>query len=143
MNNELYHYGILGMKWGIRRYQNKDGTLTAAGKKRLAEIEKNQEKNQEKKKLSYSESIKNTAASMSDEELNKVVNRLRLEQQFRELYSDLNPQKVSAGKKFVDKILAPAATEAAKNLTKDVINKIGKKAINEIIEKTKKQNDKG
>lgn len=30
----LEHHGIIGMKWGIRRYQNKDGTLTAAGKKR-------------------------------------------------------------------------------------------------------------
>lgn len=31
---ELYHHGIKGQKWGIRRYQNKDGSLTPAGKKR-------------------------------------------------------------------------------------------------------------
>lgn len=33
-NIYLQHHGIKGMKWGVRRYQNKDGTLTAAGKKR-------------------------------------------------------------------------------------------------------------
>lgn len=33
-NSMLLHYGSKGMKWGVRRYQNKDGTLTAAGKKR-------------------------------------------------------------------------------------------------------------
>ena len=34
MNNELYHHGILGQKWGVRRYQNSDGSLTKEGKER-------------------------------------------------------------------------------------------------------------
>lgn len=38
MENEatIYHYGVKGMKWGVRRYQNKDGSLTTAGKKRIS-----------------------------------------------------------------------------------------------------------
>ena len=35
--SKLYHHGIKGQKWGVRRYQNKDGTLTSAGRKRATE----------------------------------------------------------------------------------------------------------
>ena len=39
--NELYHWGIKGMKWGVRRYQNPDGSLTAAGRKRYTDKDGN------------------------------------------------------------------------------------------------------
>lgn len=45
---ELYHHGILGQKWGVRRYQNEDGSLTAAGRKRANKIRDRIEKKDSK-----------------------------------------------------------------------------------------------
>ena len=49
MRNELRHHGILGMKWGIRRFQNKDGSLTSSGKKRYADDNSERKKSRNKK----------------------------------------------------------------------------------------------
>ena len=47
--NELVHFGIKGMKWGVRRYRNKDGSLTSAGKKRYAENYTAQQRTRDRK----------------------------------------------------------------------------------------------
>lgn len=42
--NNLYHHGVKGQKWGVRRYQNADGSLTSAGKRRMGQISDNSKK---------------------------------------------------------------------------------------------------
>ena len=157
MENELMHWGIKGMKWGVRRYQNKDGSLTPAGKKRYdkemaklkeeekiaknklrtqAKLNKLDEKRKEIEALKSGKPIakstkqhsKPSVKDMSEEELRQTVNRLLMEQQ----YAKLNPQQVSAGQKFVKKVMndvvAPAATEVGKNVLKDAMTKAVKNA---------------
>ena len=157
MENELMHWGIKGMKWGVRRYQNKDGSLTPAGKKRYdkemaklkeeekiaknklrtqAKLNKLDEKRKEIEALKSGKPIakstkqhsKPSVKDMSDEELRQTVNRLLMEQQ----YAKLNPQQVSAGQKFIKKVMndvvTPAATEVGKNVLKDAMTKAVKNA---------------
>lgn len=68
-SNQLQHHGILGQKWGVRRFQNKDGSLTAAGRSRLS---RKDEKWIEKK----SEKITQDAKKKSSRELDRYAQEL-------------------------------------------------------------------
>lgn len=56
VDGELYHHGVKGMKWGVRRYQNKDGSLTPAGKKKVAKEASNYYKQEAAKREQSSSS---------------------------------------------------------------------------------------
>ena len=110
----IQHYGIKGMKWGVRRYQNKDGTLTAAGKKREAAKsarDANRAEIQDRK-----EAYKNRR-TLSDEEINTRVRRLEQEKRLKSLTEDDIAPGRSAAKKLLHstgaKVLYTAALGAS------------------------------
>lgn len=72
--SELYHFDIKGMKWGVRRYQNKDGSLTSAGKKRYSKEYKKQAKK-------VTQDIRNNLGRLSDEANVEVAERFNREQE--------------------------------------------------------------
>ena len=136
----LEHHGILGMKWGVRRYQNKDGSLTAAGRRRVAKLEKEYKKvtGKDPDKISSSGSSKQrkTLAEMNDEELRNKLNRLRMEKDYLDLSKQiaaLNPSTVSKGKKMINsigsKVIGPALVDSGKNLLTKFLNKQGAKLL--------------
>lgn len=111
--NQLYHHGILGQKWGIRRFQNKDGTRTPAGKRR--EQERRKYDPSEDHKQSRSDRSKATAG-LSNAELRRLNERLQLEKTYRDLTADEIRRGESFGKSILKEIAKQSLTEAGKEL---------------------------
>lgn len=111
MTEERYlsQSGIKNQKWGVRRFQNEDGTWTSEGKKRRRLMEGPGKKNASNSKKN-SRSRKDTSL-MTDEELQKLISRMQLEKQYRDLYNNLNPQKQSKAKMLFAKMLTNAIEE--------------------------------
>lgn len=141
---ELYHSGILGMRWGIRRFQRKDGSLTPEGRlryrddkvkgsskstskatmtvakpKKKSEAEIKSETETKKKAILQSRSAKElykNANLFNDAELNAAYNRLSLEKNIKSLI----PEEISKGERFANKFIKTAGklSDAVQNATK-------------------------
>lgn len=122
--DELMHYGILGMKWGVRR-----------SKAQLARARK-KEANQEPDHEDYTKAhTPKSIRAMSTDELNSRNKRLQAENQYKKL-----TKKTSKGKKIIDGFTTTATTIAAvgtayktyKNVAKPIIEKVGKHAVKNV-----------
>lgn len=142
---ELAHWGIKGMRWGVRRYQRKDGSLTKAGERRREKLEKelkqlkppkkrdasgkfvsDKPKTEEKKKPK-------SLAEMSDDELRKYITSKALQRDAIQVTSQLdalNPPKVSKGKAFMSSVLKDVIAPTAKNIAKNTLEKYATNLIN-------------
>lgn len=126
--DELYHFGILGMKWGVRRYRNTDGSLTAAGKAR------------------YKAEKPKRAEDMTDQELIQAINRMRNEKAYNDLIKErAASNSVKKGAKAVTGMLSTIGSVVLKPFTAAVSKELGTavgKSLGAGLQENKGQNEK-
>ena len=129
MSDDLQHHGIKGQKWGRRRFQNADGSLTQLGRFRYGKAETKdyedlqgkvekasgfvktaQKIRSEKDHKDYEEKIKIDLKNMTDEELRQVVNRLNMEERYTQV---MRSREVEAGKSAASEWLEKAGSALA------------------------------
>lgn len=122
MHEPIVHYGVKGMKWGVRK-QRPTSSGKRKGKTNARRIyEKIAGKKEASKKQTQSTTPRRKRASeMSDDELRKVINRMQMER----TYSQLTQKEITKGRKFVNEVLynsakATATTYTTKAMTKAI-----------------------
>lgn len=111
--NELKHYGVLGMKWGVRRYQNKDGSLTSAGKKKYQANESDS---------SVTKKVKKDLSTLTGEE-------------FKRKYQVSNTRYMKRVDKYIDPYMNSPLAKFGKSQAEKAKIKRGKAKAESIIEK--------
>lgn len=123
-NSELYHFGIKGQKWGVRRYQNEDGTRTSLGKERRKSGFSRAVSKKKNDYKAYQRRVKKIG-KMSDEEIVNRIKRLENEAKLK----DLERQKMIPGGKVVADILSTSGKSAAVKVATAGLTVVGLAAV--------------
>ena len=104
MSNELTHWGIKGQKWGVRRYENEDGTLTEAGKIRYGKKRFAEDSDEFQSHNLDPREVAANSDKMTDRQLQAAFNRLNTQQNISKMVP------VKKGKKYADKAVDQLTT---------------------------------
>lgn len=145
-NNELMHHGVKGQRWGIIRTKEQLGrkptssSKSASSKSGSSKLSKH--KRLRKNELKTAAPKKKKLSEMSEEEINKKIERMRLEKTYKQLTSELTPQKTSKGKQFVLRVLEKSGENIATQLVTYVMGSAVNKVASNFVEDQKIVNPK-
>ena len=130
MDNELYHHGVKGMKWGVRKTPVRSSSgATQKRKSNTLSLFKKKKTTHKVSSANSSPAQTKSIKDMSDDELRKKIERVQLEQD----YLQLDPKAVSRGKRItkrvMDDMIVPAAVDIGKQVAKSIMANVTNKVL--------------